>query len=191
MIRYHPAYRKEWRGNRKNITVLEINDWDDSVPSCLGGKKEGRENGKRRALCCKKTTDQTSHTPRYPNADTPTQVRYHATRLDSRVRGRPGGPRDYQGDLQDALHVRRGQRAGAVQWLAAEQDLLCVVRVCSVSEATWRHLGATLVYHRSHLGGLYLAEPHAVDVSQVRRASRGSARRGARCCHIRAGPCTG
>ena len=27
--------------------MLEINDWDDSVPSCLGGKKEGRENGKK------------------------------------------------------------------------------------------------------------------------------------------------
>ena len=61
-----------------------------------------------------------------------------------------------------ALEVGRGQVGGrADQWLAAEQHLLCVVRVWSVSEATWRHLGVTLVYHRSHLGGLYLAEPHA------------------------------
>ena len=49
VIRYHPAWRKEWREERKKMGVLE-NDWDDSVPSCLGGEKEGRENGKNIAV---------------------------------------------------------------------------------------------------------------------------------------------
>ena len=46
MIRYDPAWPERWREERKKMAVLEINDWDDSVPSCLGGKKEGRDNGK-------------------------------------------------------------------------------------------------------------------------------------------------
>ena len=65
VIRYHPARpRKEGREQRKKMAVLEINDWDDSVTSCLCGKK-GERTEKR--SCVEKTTDQTSHTP-----DTPT-----------------------------------------------------------------------------------------------------------------------
>ena len=43
VIRYHPAVpRKEGREKRKKMAVLEINDWDDSVTSCLCGKKGER-----------------------------------------------------------------------------------------------------------------------------------------------------
>ena len=48
VIRYHPAGRKEWREERKKMAVLE-NDWDDSVTSCLCGKKG--ERTEKRCLC--------------------------------------------------------------------------------------------------------------------------------------------
>ena len=50
VIRYHPALpRKEGREKRKKMAVLEINDWDDSVTSCLCGKK-GERTGKKSVL---------------------------------------------------------------------------------------------------------------------------------------------
>ena len=51
VIRYHPALaRNEGREKRKKMAVLEINDWDDSVTSCLCGKKGERERKKDRCV---------------------------------------------------------------------------------------------------------------------------------------------
>eukprot|EP00964_Phaeocystis_antarctica_P029330 scaffold16523_cov64-Phaeocystis_antarctica.AAC.1 len=50
VIRYHPALaRKEGREKRKKMAVMEINDWNDSVTSCLCGKKA--ERTEKRSLC--------------------------------------------------------------------------------------------------------------------------------------------
>jgi hypothetical protein len=58
VIRYHPVARREIRYN----LILSI---------CAPGKWEGRE---KRSFCVwHKTTDQTSHSPRYPNASTNTR----------------------------------------------------------------------------------------------------------------------
>eukprot|EP00964_Phaeocystis_antarctica_P150714 scaffold118196_cov18-Phaeocystis_antarctica.AAC.1 len=53
------------------MAVSEINDWDDSVPSCLGGKKEGRENGKKISVLKK---NDGSDLPQATPPDTPTQA---------------------------------------------------------------------------------------------------------------------
>ena len=50
VIRYHPASaERRGREKRKNMAVLETNDWDDSVTSCLCGKKG--ERTEKRSLC--------------------------------------------------------------------------------------------------------------------------------------------
>ena len=71
MIRYHPAWRGKKAGEkRKKMAVLEIRLQMTGMiryhprSSCFV-RKEGRDNGKKIAVGLKKTTDQTSHTPRY------------------------------------------------------------------------------------------------------------------------------
>ena len=51
VIRYHPALaRNEGREKRKNMAVLEINDWDDSVTSSILFCAERRERGNEKKI---------------------------------------------------------------------------------------------------------------------------------------------